>query len=432
MTKKLILLFLIGSLVLFLGIAFAKPPTPEVALLKLGKSLYNDTNLSINRNQSCKSCHNNNHAFVDPSNANNPKKNVVSVGSIRTETGGLNAPTAAYAAFSPKMFWDGELFIGGIFWNGRAHGHKDFQVFLNQTQPIYSPLAEQAQGPFLNPVEMALPDEAEVVRRVANAEYAYLFGLAFGQSDFDDIVLTYDQIGVAIAFFEESDEFNKFSSAFDLNALTDEQKEGFALFDGDRAQCSACHVLDDGLDTLSGNVEFTDYSYDNLGIPQNPIIADKGVDLGLGAFIADVLDKGTSKYPESLVNMIEELQLQGTEGAAPADNYGKHKVSSLRNIALTPPYGHNGFFPNLTSIVQFYNTRDDFQCDDYPTYTPVTPALLNKGYIPGYPGDEPNGNGYCWPIAEVTDNVNTAELGSLGLTSAEVDSIVAFMEALTD
>jgi cytochrome c peroxidase len=309
MMKRILSLCLIGALILFAGIAFAKQKTPAEALLLLGKSIYNDKNLSINNNQSCKSCHHNKAGFADMANAKNPSKNVVSVGSIVTETGGLNAPTAAYAAYSPQMFWDGDLFIGGIFWNGRAHGHKDFNVDClvpGYSDPINSPLAEQAQGPFTNPVEMALPSDAEVVARVTAADYAYLFNLAFGVVDFNDVGLTFDQI--AIAFFEESDVLNPFSSAFDRGALTPEQQAGFDLFmdeenfndgNGGGAMCVLCHVTDDGF----GQADFTDFSYDNLGIPVNPLIAAKGVDPGLGGFIAEV-EANQGDYPPSLVTQI--------------------------------------------------------------------------------------------------------------------------------
>jgi len=428
--KRLILLCLINSLILFAGIAFAKQKTPDEALLLLGKSIYNDKNLSINNNQSCKSCHHNKAGFADMTNANNPSKNVVSVGSIKTETGGLNAPTAAYAAYSPSMFWDGELFIGGIFWNGRAHGHKEFNVGClvdgYDVDPLFSPLAEQAQGPFTNPVEMALPSNAEVVARVAAADYAYLFDLAFGFVDFGDVDLTFDQIAIAIAFFEESDVLNQFSSVYDTGVMTSEQQAGLALFmdennpndgsTGGGAMCVLCHVTDGG----PGAGEFTDFSYDNLGIPVNPIIAAKGVDPGLGGFIQSVLD-APEDYPTTLVDQINA-------GDGVDANRGKHKVSTLRNIALTPPYGHNGFFPNLTSIVQFYNSRDPLACSNMIGGIPVTPALLDAGIIPGYNGI----TGYCWPAPEIAANMNQAELGNLGLTSAEVDSIVAFLEALTD
>ena len=421
MLKKMILLCLIASLLLFIGVASAKPPmTAPEALQLLGKRIYNDKNLSINNNQSCKSCHHNKFGFVDPANAKNPSKNVVSVGSDRTLTGGLNAPTAAYAAFSPQMYWDSVegLYIGGIFWNGRAHGHKDFYVgclVQGYDDPINSPLAEQAQGPFTNPVEMALPDNAEVVKRVAEAKYAYLFYSAFDPVDFTDVDLTFDQIAIAIAFFEESDVLNKFNSDYDAGET--DSSAGLTLFRG-AGKCADCHIEDE----VDGHVQFTDFSYDNLGIPLNPLIADKGVDPGLGGFIQSVLDNDND-YPTSLVSIIDNAQLE--VGGTPDENRGKHKVSTLRNIEITPPYGHNGFFPNLTSIVQFYNTRDPLVCSEVGG-VPVTPALLAAGKIPGYV------SGYCWPEPEILDNVNVAELGNLGLTTDEVDSIVLFLEALTD
>ena len=383
----------------------------------LGESLYNDKNLSINNNQSCKSCHHNKVAFVDPANVKNPSKNVVSNGSVPGLTGGLNAPTAGYAVYSPSMFWDSELYIGGVFWNGRAAGHKEFWIYKDQQDPIYSPLAEQAQGPFLNPVEMALPSKDEVVYRVSIADYAYLFAKAFGAADFTDIGLTYDQIGFAIAAFEATQEFTKFNSDFDENKLSEQAIAGQELFNG-KAQCVLCHITDPG---DSEKAEFTDYSYDNLGVPLNPIIADKGADPGLGGFILAIQND-----PDAAATLKEMVSM----GSSPGENWGKHKVSTLRNIAQTPPYAHNGFFPNLTSIVQFYNTRDVYPCADFVDGTPVTPGLLNQGLIPGYP--QGTYNGYCWPAPEISDNVNDVELGNLGLSSLEVDQVVAFMESLSD
>lgn len=249
--------------------------------------------------------------------------------------------------------------------------------------------------------------------------------------DFNNEALTFDQIAVAIAYFEESDVLKKFSSDYDLYPLTPDQHAGFDLFmntendnlgTGGGAMCVLCHVAGEPGDEAL----FTDFSYDNLGIPVNPLIADKGVDPGLGGFIQSVLEDDPDilpNYPPALVSMIYDAQ--GEVGGTPYENLGKHKVSTLRNIELTPPYGHNGFFPNLTSIVQFYNTRDPLACAVVET-TPVTPALLAAGKIPGYVP------GYCWPAPEIAANVNDGELGNLGLSSAEVDSIVAFLEALTD
>ncbi len=97
-----------------------------------------------------------------------------------------------------------------------------------------------------------------------------------------------------------------------------------------------------------------------------------------------------------------------------AGEEGKFKVSSLRNIARTAPYGHNGFFPTLYDIVHFYNTRD---CRDEGVPSSNVP------------------DAYChiaeqWASAEVPLTVNNSELGALGLTFEEEQKIVVFLETL--
>lgn len=89
---------------------------------------------------------------------------------------------------------DGEwLFIGGMFWDGRATGEK-----------LGHPLADQAQGPFLNPLEQNLPDPYEAVARVAASDYADLFKSVYGANVFDHPEEAYDYIGLAIAAYELS------------------------------------------------------------------------------------------------------------------------------------------------------------------------------------------------------------------------------------
>jgi cytochrome c peroxidase len=117
---------------------------------------------------------------------------------------------------------------------------------------------------------------------------------------------------------------------------------------------------------------FTDFTYDNLGVPksEHPLLVNADVDLGLGAVVGD-----------------------------PEEN-GKFKVMSLRNIGLTGPYAHNGYFTTLKDITHFYNTRD-------------VPAEM-------------------WPEPEYPQTINTDELGNLGLSSADEDALVAFMQTLSD
>ncbi len=99
---------------------------------------------------------------------------------------------------------------------------------------------------------------------------------------------------------------------------------------------------------------------------------------------------------------------------------GKHKVPTLRNVDLRPShevvkaYGHNGYFKSLEGIVHFYNTRDVKPvCPDNYTETEALTAD-------------------CWPAPEVAENMNTAELGNLGLSPDEEAAIVAFLKTLSD
>ena len=109
------------------------------------------------------------------------------------------------------------------------------------------------------------------------------------------------------------------------------------------------------------------------------------------------MDQLEAAFGGDLNPMDADDGLGGTVRVVPAE-VGKFKVSSLRNIARTAPYGHNGFFPTLYDIVHFYNTRDVLE----------------------------------WPAPEVSETVNDAELGNLGLTFEEEQKIVVFLETLTD
>ena len=295
--------------------------------------------------------------FADPD-----KDKPVSEGVIPSMFGGRNAPTAAYAAFSPPIYFDDVegLWIGGQFWDGRS-----------------PTLKHQAMQPFLNPVEMNNTKEG-VVEAVRRSHYAWLFKMVYGPRSLNDVEKAYELVAQAIATFEQSKAVNRFTAKYDYYLkgyvdLTKQEKRGLALFnDPAKGNCAACHpsTSPDGA-TLP---LFTDFTYDNLGMPKNPEIAklqgveELPVDLGLGVTVGD-----------------------------PAEN-GKFKVSTLRNIVKTAPYGHNGYFKTLKDIVHFYKTRD------------VEP----------------------WPKPEYPETMNTDELGNLGLTSKEEDGIVAFLKTLSD
>lgn len=345
----------------------------------LGKKLFFDENLSLNANQSCASCHAPEVGFTGPHSDVN-LHGAVYEGSVPGSFGDRKPPTAAYGGDSPLLFMDATgLWTGGMFWDGRATGWR-----------LGDPLAEQALGPFLNPMEQALGSASDVLTVVKASDYAGLFETVFGAGSLDYVLPAYDNVGRAIAAYERSAEVNPFTSKFDywLNGkakLTAQEQLGRAMFQG-KGKCSLCHLIK-GKQPL-----FTDFTYDNLGIPKNPenpfyLTQPDYVDAGLGGFLKSLGD------PTWEANM------------------GKHKVPTLRNVDLMPSpdfvkaYGHNGYFKSLEEIVHFYNTRD----------------------VPGA-----GWNGVPWPAPEVSANMNMAELGNLGLSAKEEAAIVAFMKTLSD
>ncbi len=387
--------------------------SPEMAAL--GDAIFHDEDLSIGMNQSCASCHSREWGFTGPLQDVNAH-GAVYEGSIPGRFGNRKPPSAAYATISPIFNLPAhgeELFAGGNFWDGRATGER-----------LGNPAAEQALGPFLNSREQGLRDEACVVFRVSVANYAGLYKQVWGHeidliafpADIDSLCLLegpelafdpvtrslvrqeYDRIGISIAVFEESQ--NLYTSKFDASKggmykFSKMEQEGFKLFKG-KAKCDKCHI------SRGKRPPFTDFTYDNLGVPknpENPVYSENPgyIDLGLGGFLSTRL-----------------------EWAAYADDeYGKVKVPTLRNVDLRPnpmgvkAYMHNGVFKSLEEVVHFYNTRD---------VLPVCGNLNTRdewGLI-------------CWPAPEYAETVNFDELGNLGLSSDEEAAIVAFLKTLSD
>ncbi len=319
---------------------------------QLGKIMYQDKDFSYNSTQSCQSCHHRTAGFADPKNARDPYYTVVSTGADGVSLGGRNAPSSAYAGFSPPLFQDsvsGEWF-GGMFWDGRADGSR-----------LDDPLAEQAQGPPLNPVEMNMESAEDVVQVVRNSSYSKLFLKVFGPGSLDDTAEAFDKIGLAIAAYERSSEIQKFSSRFDAGILTPSEQNGLRLF---QQNCALCHSMEI---TYASKPLFTNYGYANIGIPANPIVPLEEADKGLGFTIDD-----------------------------PFQN-GKFKIPTTRNIAVTAPYGHNGYFATLDAIVRFKNNRPDYQ--ELPPET----------------------------LENISENV-----GAMGMTDEEVNDVVQFLMTLTD
>ncbi len=405
MTRKRALLLCCALLVsVAAGCATTKPNQAE----QLGKRLFFDARLSTPPGQSCAACHVPEAGWAGPDTEINAG-GAIYPGAVHTRFGNRKPPSAAYVAGNPVLHYDKEeeLFEGGNFWDGRATG-----------KILGNPAADQSMGPFLNPVEQNNPDEETVVHKVCTSDYGNLFRSVYGEQICGDVRKAYRSIALAIAAFEASTEVNPFSSKFDVFyentreagldvtkidgktrknfanlGLDDGALEGLVLFNT-RGKCSACHVLDPG----PGGTPplFTDFTYDNLGIPRNERNPWYGMPAEFNPDGAHWVDKGLGGFLATQ----KEWEKQADA------NLGKHKVPTLRNVDRRPSpdfvkaYGHNGYFKSLKEIVRFYNRRD------------VKPAT--------------------WPPPEVKKNVNTDELGDLGLTDAEEDAIVAFMKTLTD
>jgi cytochrome c peroxidase len=368
------------------GTATAQSLTP---LEELGKALFFDTNLSTPPGQSCAVCHAPGFGFTGPDSAINAGQ-AVYPGAVHARAGNRKPPTAAYGGDSPVMYFDDTegLWIGGMFWDGRATGWT-----------FGDPLAEQAIGPFLNNLEQNMPSAKQVIDRVAKSDYAKLFVTVWGPGSLDsqtDLAGTYERIGRSIAAYERSKEVNPFTSKYDYYLkgevkLSKQEARGLKLFEG-KAMCSACHLSAPG---PNGEPPlFTDFTYDNLGIPKNPQNPFYSAPTSTNPEGANWVDPGLAGF----------LSGAGFSEAVWAGELGKHKVPTLRNVDQRPypgfvkAYGHNGFFKSLEEITHFYNTRD------------VAP----------------------WPAPEVPVNVNSDELGNLGLSAGEEADLVAFMKTLTD
>eukprot|EP01037_Dinobryon_pediforme_P021671 gene21671-22601_t len=364
----------------------------------LGKRLFEDTRLSEPAGQACSSCHVPNHAFQGN---NGSPVAAVARGSRPDQLGTRKVPTIMYKSYSPPFGFyeedeDGKVKIsakGGQFWDGRA-----------------STLAEQATGPLLNPKEMNNPSIEVVIEKVKSGPYADLAQKLFGADVFADPATATAKLTDAIAAFESSPRFAPFSSKFDdylrgTAELTPEELRGYKLFvNKKKGNCVACH---DGKPDSKDPTDwiFTDFTYDALGAPRNPAIpanADPAV-----------FDLGLCKRPGLAAMLPKTVTLEELCGA--------FKVPTLRNIAVTGPYFHNGTIATLHDAVAIYATRDT---DPKRWYPRLANGKIDKS------NDLPK---------EYKANVNIEEVPydrKLGqkprLNEAEINALVAFLKTLTD
>ncbi len=325
------------------------PQTPEK--IALGSRLFNDVRFSATGDVSCATCHVAEKVFTD-----SPLS--VSEG-IRKLTGTRNAPTVVNAAFNKTQFWDGR-----------------------------SPdLEDQALHPFLNPVEMALPNHDALLAIVrSDSAYVKSFSDVFGVTA---AAITMKEVTGAIAAFERTQisgdsPFDRWYFGGEQDAISEQARRGFATFLGN-GRCVSCHVIEQDF------ALFTDHLFHNIGIGINDIQAkvpelarafQVAKNAGMDVDVAVLSDADTSHLGRFAVD--DQFS-----------SMGSFKTSTLRNIDVTAPYMHDGSLKTLREVVEHYNNGGVTKPED-----PVNP-FLSGGIRP------------------------------LNLTEQEIDDLVAFMETLT-
>lgn len=365
---------------------------------RLGKQLFEDKGLSASGLQSCASCHDSAISFIDPT------QGAVSLGGPAMDLPGLrNAPSLRYAKFIPPFYFDEDSGapVGGQFSDGRVNT-----------------LAEQAAKPFTSSFEMANKDAAEFFERLKTRPYFQDFVDLYGENDFSDPEVALVKAAEAIAAFEsEAVEFQPFSSKFDYwlkgrAQLSTRELNGWRLFnDHDKGNCAACHSSSkaQGLPPM-----FTDFTYDNLGVPRNEAIAANNENTFLD-YVPRNGDDRHSYYDLGLCGPLRENLASDTTLC------GAFRVPTLRNVANTAPYFHNGRFNTLKETLDFYVRRDTNSELFYPINT--------LGDVEKF-DDLPR---------RFHDNVNTHEAPynrqrgeDPALNDDEIEDLIAFLCTLTD
>jgi cytochrome c peroxidase len=428
-------------------------------IILLGKLSIFDKALSPAKNIACETCHTHYAGFTGASSAFNATI-VAQPGGVGVTNAVSPAPNSrlsarkpqsyAYAAFAPILHYNAAQgdFYGGNFWDMRATGIR-----------LTNPAAEQAQGPPVNPLEMANPDTACFVWKISQRPYRSLVEAIWGTQSFAinwpaDIAntcakpgppaqadpfpvhlsesdraasnSTYDHIALAMASYEASSDVSPFSSKFDAwlagkEQLTAEEKRGNELFNG-KGHCNQCHssgtAANAGIPKAADVAPlFTDFTSANLGLPRNlaqPFYCESkpdqygyvanpqglaSTDLGVGGMLSGPNNPNPTQWRQ----------------LAPLFN-GKFRTPTVRDVDMRPrpdfvkAYMHNGYLKSLKEVVHFDNTSQ------------TLPRCAQ-----GSPGEKVT----CWPEPEVPENI-TQKVGNLGLTNEEEDDIVAFLKTLTD
>jgi cytochrome c peroxidase len=325
------------------------PQTPEK--IALGEKLYNETRFSTTGEVGCFTCHDPVKAFTDT-----PLKTSEGIDKL---TGTRNSPTVINSAYFTTQFWDGR-----------------------------SPdLEDQALHPFINPVEHGLKSHDPILEIVrTDPEYAAAFKEVFGKSGED---ITMREVTLAIASFERTvvsgnSPFDRYYFAGEKNALTEQQIRGFDLF-VNQGRCVSCHVVE------QTQALFTDNRFHNIGVGINNIQSD------VPKLAANFLeaDMNLSEVDVEVLTDPKTSELGRFAISHGFDDLGSFKTPTLRNVAVTPPYMHDGSIETLKDVLIHYN------------------------------------NGGVTDVGDPVNDFLSGGIRPLNLDEDQIDDLVAFMEALT-
>lgn len=327
---------------------------PQMAeKVALGKRLFEDTRFSATGEVSCATCHDDQKAFTD-----SPLVNSEGINGL---TGTRNAPTVFNAAYMDTQFWDGR-----------------------------SPdLEDQAQQPFVNPVEMGLDSHEPILEVIENdADYRRSFRNVF---DMDAEDVTIEEVTEAIAAFERTlvggnSPWDRWYFGGEEDAISESAKRGFDIFLND-GRCVSCHTIE------QDHAVFTDHEFHNIGIGINNMSQER-----LNELAADFMQAKAegANVDQTVLSDPDSSELGRFAVSEELTTMGAFKTPTLRNVELTAPYMHDGSLETLDEVMQHYNNGGVLNPDE----TTPTPHLSG--------GIKP-----------------------LDLSDEEVDDVIAFMEALT-
>ncbi len=282
--------------------------TPEK--VALGKKLFMDKRFSADGTVSCSTCHTPEKAFADGL--------PVAVG-IKGLKGTRNSPTVINAAYYTAQFWDGRV----------------------------TSLEEQAKGPFLNPVEHGLRDFKpilEIIRK--DPRYPGMFKKAFG---LEPAQITIDHVVRAIAAFERTvvsgdSPFDRYMFGGQKDAMSEAAIRGLQIY-RTKGRCQDCHTIE------QTSAIFTDNKYHNLGVGFSVIEPD------LFDLVGKVKKarKSGQALDDSVLSSKQLSELGRFVVTLDLDDIGRFKTPTLRNVAVTGPYMHDGSIETLEEVIELYD-----------------------------------------------------------------------------